>query len=88
MFFYIFLKSDSKDFEKILSDLDLNIRKAETRLSEIKIRQRRTSFMWILYSLVIWVASVIYLFYQLHQDSVETEKIIYAVLPVLGLPAG
>ncbi|CAO3627123.1 unnamed protein product [Mucor hiemalis] len=44
--------------------------------------------MWIIYSLVIWVASVIYLFYQLNQDNVETEKIIYAILPVLGLPAG
>jgi hypothetical protein len=44
--------------------------------------------MWILYSLVIWISSVVYLFYQLNQIEVVTEKIIYAGTPVLLLPAG
>ncbi|KAG2196980.1 hypothetical protein INT47_006927 [Mucor saturninus] len=80
-------KTDSKDFEKILSDLDLSIQKAETRLSEIKIRQRRTSFMWIIYSLVIWIGCVVYLFYQMNGLDVATEDILYASIPVVSLPA-
>lgn len=44
--------------------------------------------MWIIYSLVIWIGCVVYLFYQLNQIEVSTEKVVYSGVPVLLLPAG
>jgi hypothetical protein len=44
--------------------------------------------MWIIYSLVMWIGCVVYLFYQLQKDYVATDKVVYASLPVVLLPAG
>ncbi|KAI9277535.1 hypothetical protein BY458DRAFT_488406 [Sporodiniella umbellata] len=81
-------KSNSDDFEKILSDLDIKIQKAEIRLSEIKIRQRRTSFKWILYILIAWAACVVYLLQKLNSPFLVVHEYIFALLPVLLLPVG
>ncbi|CEI91215.1 hypothetical protein G6F70_000908 [Rhizopus microsporus] len=81
-------KTDSKDYEKILSELDNKIQKAESRLSEIKIRQRRTSFMWIIYSLIIWVFCLVYLFRQVNDPFNSAEDYLIPSLPVVLLPLG
>jgi hypothetical protein len=81
------MQGDSKDFEQVLSKLDVDIQKVEGRLSEIKIKQRKASFMWIIYSLVIWIVCVVYLFYQIVGDT-TTQDILFAGLPVVLLPVG
>ncbi|KAI9257017.1 hypothetical protein EDC94DRAFT_615044 [Helicostylum pulchrum] len=43
--------------------------------------------MWIIYSLVIWVGFVFYLFYQMNQNEVATEHLILSSVPVVSLPA-
>jgi hypothetical protein len=69
-----------------LSDLDSKIQKAEVRLSEIKIRQRRTSFMWIIYSIVVWIACIVYFLLEMNKTEMQTGDLVYAGLPVLLLP--
>ncbi|KAI8084086.1 uncharacterized protein B0P05DRAFT_585850 [Gilbertella persicaria] len=81
-------KNDSKNFEQVLSRLDADIQKAESHLTQLKIKQRKTSFMWIIYSLVIWTVCVLYLFYQCVDNKQEnsTQDVLLAALPVIGLP--
>ncbi|CAO0790453.1 unnamed protein product [Mucor circinelloides] len=81
-------KSDSKDYEQVLSKLDIDIQKVEGRLSEIKIKQRKASFMWIIYSLVIWILCALYLFYQFVNGDSTTQDIAIATTPVVLMPVG
>ncbi|KAL0146322.1 hypothetical protein V8B55DRAFT_1028366 [Mucor lusitanicus] len=81
-------KSDSKDYEQVLSKLDVDIQKVEGRLSEIKIKQRKASFMWIIYSLVIWILCALYLFYQFANRESTTQDIALATTPVVLMPVG
>lgn len=66
--------------------MDSKIQKAEVRLSEIKIRQRRTSFMWIIYSIVVWIACIVYFLLEMNKAEMQTGDLVYAGLPVLLLP--
>ncbi|KAI8353318.1 hypothetical protein BD560DRAFT_426961 [Blakeslea trispora] len=79
-------KADSKDFEQILSKLDKDIQKTETTLTELKIKQRKASFLWIIYSLVVWIFCLVYLFYAFVNPHESMQPIVYASLPVVGLP--
>lgn len=72
----------------MLSKLDIDIQKVEGRLSEIKIKQRKASFMWMIYSLVIWILCALYLFYQFINDDSTTQDIALAVTPVVLMPVG
>lgn len=82
-------KSDPNDYEKILSELDANIQKAEVRLSEIKIRERRTGVLWILYSSITWAVFLLYSFVTLHGESdVAWETASVTILPVIIIPFG
>jgi hypothetical protein len=71
-----------------LSKLDIDIQKVEGRLSEIKIKQRKASFMWIIYSLIIWILCALYLFYQFINGDSTTQDIALAVTPVVLMPVG
>ncbi|KAI9484365.1 hypothetical protein BDB00DRAFT_152365 [Zychaea mexicana] len=83
-------KTDPNDYEKILSELDESIQKAEVRLSEIKIRERRTGLLWIIYGTIAWAAFLLYSFIVLHGEGDEHEWNTLAVtlLPVLVIPLG
>lgn len=72
----------------MLSKLDIDIQKVEGRLSEVKIKQRKASFMWMIYSLVIWILCALYLFYQFINDDSTTQDIALAVTPVVLMPVG
>ncbi|KAI8094048.1 hypothetical protein BDF21DRAFT_86995 [Thamnidium elegans] len=43
--------------------------------------------MWIIYSLVIWIGCVFYLFYQMNQIDVTIAHLLLASTPVVSLPA-
>ncbi|KAH8553561.1 hypothetical protein BGW37DRAFT_549483 [Umbelopsis sp. PMI_123] len=79
-------KTDDGDYEKILSELDAKLQKAEVRLSEIKIRERRISVMFMLYGLALWAIYLAYCFATLHNADVEIETFALKVAPVLLIP--
>ncbi|KAG0174924.1 hypothetical protein DFQ28_003651 [Apophysomyces sp. BC1034] len=80
-------KTDPNDYEKILSELDASVQKAEFRLSEIKIRQRRTGVLWIIYSTLIWAVYSVYSFLTLEPDD-DYQEILTTVAPILLIPFG
>lgn len=47
-----------EDYEEILASLADDIQKRQTRLSEIRLRERRTTLLFTLYALASWVAYV------------------------------
>ncbi|KAA1475031.1 hypothetical protein DENSPDRAFT_841744 [Dentipellis sp. KUC8613] len=49
-----FKKKEPEDYETILSSLALDIQNRQTRLSEIRLRERRTSLAVTLYSIALW----------------------------------
>ncbi|KAI0063818.1 hypothetical protein BV25DRAFT_1906903 [Artomyces pyxidatus] len=51
-----FKKSEPEDYEQILSSLALDIQKRQTRLSEIRLRERRATLVVTLYALAAWGA--------------------------------
>ncbi|KAG0170881.1 hypothetical protein DFQ28_002174 [Apophysomyces sp. BC1034] len=81
-------KIDPNDYEKILSELDEKIQQAEIKLSEIKIRQRRTGVLWIIYSTIVWAIYLAYCFFTLHNPDHSNGTIVLTVLPVIFLPIG
>ncbi|KAI7901191.1 uncharacterized protein BX663DRAFT_115258 [Cokeromyces recurvatus] len=82
-------KQESKDFEETLSKLHTDIQKVEERLTQLKLKQRKASFLWIIYSLIIWVICVLYLFYCIVQtESISIRDVLYPALLVLLLPFG
>jgi len=52
-----FKKSES-DYEEVLASLADDIQKRQTRLSEIRLRERRTTLLVTLYTLASWIAYV------------------------------
>ncbi|KAI7847695.1 hypothetical protein BDC45DRAFT_525281 [Circinella umbellata] len=82
-------KSDPNDYEQILSELDEKIQKAEVRLSEIKIRERRTGVLWIIYGTIAWAAFLLYSFIALHgSEDIDWDTSVMTLLPVLVIPLG
>jgi hypothetical protein len=51
-----FKKKEPEDYEQILASLALDIQKRQTRLSEIRLRERRTTLLFSVYALALWVA--------------------------------
>ncbi|GLB34401.1 putative predicted integral membrane zinc-ribbon metal-binding protein [Lyophyllum shimeji] len=54
----IFRKKKEEDYETILSALALDIHKRQVRLSEIRLRERRSTLLVTLYTLAGWVAYI------------------------------
>ncbi|KAF9128271.1 hypothetical protein BGW39_005215 [Mortierella sp. 14UC] len=82
-------QSNDSDYEKILSDLDSNIRKAEMRLSAVNLREKRMMGLWLIYSVLSWIGySAVFALYLHHQyyDDPQTWALAFAAL-VLGIPA-
>ncbi|KAH7921077.1 hypothetical protein BV22DRAFT_1132563 [Leucogyrophana mollusca] len=51
-------KSEPEDYETILSSLAADVQKRQTRLSELRLRERRTTLQVTLTTLAVWVAYV------------------------------
>ncbi|KAF9330132.1 hypothetical protein BG006_006872 [Podila minutissima] len=81
-------QGNDSDYEKILSDLDSNIRKAELRLSAIKIREKRFAGLWLVYSVLAWVGyAAVFAFYLHHEYADKTQTWALAFAPIaLGFP--
>ncbi|KAG0329778.1 hypothetical protein BGZ99_000514 [Dissophora globulifera] len=81
-------QNNDSDYEKILSDLDSNIRKAELRLSAITIREKRLMGLWLVYSAVAWLGyTAIFVLYLHQQYQDEPQQWAMALVPILmGLP--
>ena len=47
-----------EDYEQVLALLALDIQKRQERLSEIRLRERRTTLLFSVYALALWVAYV------------------------------
>ncbi|THH02958.1 hypothetical protein EW145_g6654 [Phellinidium pouzarii] len=52
------MQKEPEDYEQVLSSLALDIQKRQTRLSEIRLRERRTTLLLTMYALAFWVAYV------------------------------
>ncbi|KAG0340027.1 hypothetical protein BG000_000819 [Podila horticola] len=81
-------QNNDSDYEKILSDLDNNIRKAEIRLSAITLREKRLLSLWLLYSILAWFGYIgvfgLYLHDELY-DNTQNWALAFSII-VLGLP--
>lgn len=53
-FFSFFSKAPATDYETVLSRLASDVHDAKVHLSEIRLRERRLSFMTNLYGLALW----------------------------------
>lgn len=51
-----FRKKEPEDYEQILASLALDIQKRQTRLSEIRLRERRATLLVTIYTLAFWTA--------------------------------
>ncbi|KAK5828069.1 hypothetical protein F5H01DRAFT_332848 [Linnemannia elongata] len=81
-------QSNDSDYEKILSDLDSNIRKAEMRLAAINLREKRMMGLWLIYSVLSWIGYTavfgLYLHHQYYDDP-QKWALAFAVV-ALGIP--
>lgn len=55
---FLIFQGESDDYEQILASIELDIQKRQTRLSEIRLRERRTTLKVTLYTLAFWVVYV------------------------------
>ncbi|OCH86452.1 hypothetical protein OBBRIDRAFT_797157 [Obba rivulosa] len=51
-----FQKKDSEDYAQVLESLALDIQKRQTRLSELRLRERRATLVVSVYALLLWLA--------------------------------
>ncbi|CAG8515991.1 6534_t:CDS:2 [Paraglomus occultum] len=51
-------EKDNDNYEKILSELDEQISNSKVRLCDIKIRQKRSTIFWLVFSTVLYIAYV------------------------------
>ncbi|KAH7906121.1 hypothetical protein BJ138DRAFT_667086 [Hygrophoropsis aurantiaca] len=56
--FHWFKKAEPEDYETVLSSLAADVQKRQTRLSELRLRERRATLQVTLIALAIWVAYV------------------------------
>ncbi|KAF9424157.1 hypothetical protein BGZ94_008075 [Podila epigama] len=85
-----FRQNDDSNYEKILSDLDEKIKKAELRLSIITLREKQMLSRWLLYSVLAWFGYIGFFGLYLHDRLYEeTQKwavafsIIILCLPII-----
>jgi endoplasmic reticulum junction formation protein lunapark len=51
-------QSQPEDYEQFLAKLSLDIQKRQTHLSEIRLRERRSTLLFSIYALALWIAYV------------------------------
>lgn len=80
-------RSQSDDnYEKILSELDDDIGQAEVRLREIRIRERSALIIWIVYSMLAYVAYVASYWYFVYMSIEEEGWDFMKIAPVFTGP--
>lgn len=83
-------QKNEEDYETILSSLALDIQKRQVKLSEIRLRERRSTLLVTLYALAAWVAYVSLWYLKLlpnlsgHQRSSKVEKAVKGFPVVVG----
>ncbi|KAI8054512.1 hypothetical protein BDF22DRAFT_613910, partial [Syncephalis plumigaleata] len=77
---------DDSDFERILSDLDEQIRTAELRLSDIKLREKRTTVVFLVYSILLYLLYGVAYFLYLRQHHDSARVWLFKIIPLLGMP--
>ncbi|KAI9599202.1 hypothetical protein BDF19DRAFT_419498 [Syncephalis fuscata] len=82
----LFRRGDDSDFERILSDLDEQIRTAELRLSDIKMREKRATVMFLVYSILFYLLYVAAYYTYLRQSNDTMELWLVKVLPLVCMP--
>lgn len=88
--FRIHLQKEPEDFGQILAALALDIQKRETRLNEIRLRERRATLLVTLYTLAGWGAYLGLWYAQVlpqasrHRINSPVDKAIKAFPAVLG----
>lgn len=86
----IFLQKEPEDFGQILAALALDVQKRETRLNEIRLRERRATLLVTLYTLAGWGAYLGLWYAQLlpqasrHRINSPVDKAIKAFPAILG----
>ncbi|KAG8982471.1 hypothetical protein FRB90_006766 [Tulasnella sp. 427] len=83
-------KEDPDDYERILSNLALSISSAQMRLSEIRLRERRSTLLVTLYAIGFWTLYVLLWWtilprYQLWAYHSRDDKTIQSIIK--GIPA-
>ncbi len=85
-----YLQKEPEDFGQILAALALDIQKRETRLSEIRLRERRATLLVTLYTLAGWGAYLGLWYAQLlpqasrHRVNSPVDKAIKAFPAIIG----
>lgn len=85
-----FSQDKSDDYEQVLASLELDIQKRQTRLSEIRLRERRTTLKVTLYTLAFWVVYVSLWYAQVlpvfsgHRPNTAFEKLVKGVPVLIG----
>ena len=54
----VFLQKEPENYEEVLASLALDIQKRQTRLSEIRLRERRATLFVTAYTFAAWVVYV------------------------------
>ncbi|KAH9931197.1 hypothetical protein B0H21DRAFT_761142 [Amylocystis lapponica] len=86
-----FSKKQPEDYEQVLASLALDIQKRQTRLSEIRLRERRSTLLFSVYALAFWaVYGTLWYMHLLpnlsgHSRNSKFEKAVQA-LPVFAGP--
>jgi len=80
-----FRKNNDEDYESVLAALALDIQKRETKLSEIRLRERRSTLLTTLYTLAAW-ATYVSLWYMnlIPTFSWKIEKAVKDALVIVG----
>ncbi|KAI8811413.1 hypothetical protein BJ742DRAFT_797634 [Cladochytrium replicatum] len=55
-------RDENEDYEKVLGKLDDDVSRAELRLSEVKIRERRAQTLWLTYTGAVYVFWLIFVY--------------------------
>ena len=90
LFSFLVFQVESDDYEQILASLELDIQKRQTRLSEIRLRERRTTLKVTLYTLAFWVVYVSLWYAQVlpmlsgHRPNTAFEKFVKGVPVLIG----
>ena len=88
--FISILQGESDDYERILASLELDIQKRQSRLSEIRLRERRTTLKVTLYTFAFWVVYVSLWYAQAlpkfnrHRPNTAFEKFVKGVPVLIG----
>lgn len=87
---FLWKQKNDEDYETVLSSLALDIQKRQVKLSEIRLRERRSTLLVTLYTLAGWVAYVSLWYLRMlpgltgHARNSKLEKVVKGCPVVIG----